>query len=53
MGISSILAILFTLVFSIAFPIVIIALSHHSPRCWKRRRRKQGVGKAVWARIGD
>ena len=32
---------------------VVIALSHHSPRCWKRRWHEQGVGKADGARIGD
>ena len=32
---------------------VIVALSQHSPRCWKRRRHEQGVGKAAWARSDD
>ena len=32
---------------------VIIALSHHNPRYWKRRRHEQGEGKAAWARSGD
>ena len=39
--------------FAATFYYVIIVLSHHSPRCWKRLRRGQGVGKAAWARSGD
>ena len=31
---------------------VIIALSHHSPRCWKQPRRRQGEGTVVGARSG-